>query len=195
MDVMTAAAAAKGDHTMTSNTETQIATPETATAPEAAATGKAKQPKAARKATVAPQKPPVAPAKAKASKKGHPGEEGAQRRQGREVRQANARSPPGQQDRHRAGAGQTRRRCHARGDHEGHRLAGAFGARIHLRDDGEEAGVAGSVRETGRRRARLQPCEVARFHFLSNSARPAPAVAGFFSFGRRIQLGSAWPWE
>ncbi len=72
IDVMTAAEAAKGDHTMTSNTETQIATPETATAPEAAATGKAKQPKAAREATVAPQKPPVAPGKAKASKKTTP---------------------------------------------------------------------------------------------------------------------------
>ncbi len=72
MDVVSAAEAAKGDHTMTSNTETQTAAQETAATPETAPAAKAKQPKAARKATVAPQKPPVAPGKAKASTKATP---------------------------------------------------------------------------------------------------------------------------
>ncbi len=69
MDVVSAAEAVKGDHTMTSNTEMQTAAQETAATPETAPAAKAKQPKATRKTAAAPQKPHVAPAKAKASKK------------------------------------------------------------------------------------------------------------------------------
>jgi hypothetical protein len=66
IDVMSAAAAAPGDCTMTSNTE-EAKTPETAATP-----AKPKQPKANKKPAVAPQKPRVAPAKGKAGNKATP---------------------------------------------------------------------------------------------------------------------------
>jgi hypothetical protein len=66
MDVMTAARAARGDYTMTSNVE------EAKTQEAAATPAKPKQHRANKKATVAPQKPGVAPAKGKAGNKATP---------------------------------------------------------------------------------------------------------------------------
>lgn len=68
MDVMTAAPAAQGDYTMTSNAEEQANTQGTATAPVA----EPKHPKASKKPAGAPQKPRVAPAKGKSGKKTTP---------------------------------------------------------------------------------------------------------------------------
>jgi integrase/recombinase XerD len=70
MDVMTAAAAAKGDLIMTSNAEEQATTEATAAAP--APTANNPKPKAVKKANAAPRAPRVAPGKAKASKKATP---------------------------------------------------------------------------------------------------------------------------
>jgi hypothetical protein len=60
MDVMTAATAAPGDYSMTTNTEDQASTP---------ATAAAREPKATTKAGIAPRKPRVAPTKGKSGKK------------------------------------------------------------------------------------------------------------------------------
>jgi integrase/recombinase XerD len=70
MDVMTAAAAAKGDSIMTSNAEEQATTPATAAAPELKAS--TRNLKATKKADAAPRAPRVAPGKGKASKKASP---------------------------------------------------------------------------------------------------------------------------
>jgi hypothetical protein len=76
MDVMSAAAAAPGDCTMTSNAQ-EAKTQETAGTP-----AKPKQPKTNKKATVAPQKPRVAPAKGKAGNKATPAKKGARAAKG-----------------------------------------------------------------------------------------------------------------
>jgi hypothetical protein len=76
MDVMSAAAAAPGDYTMTSNAQ-EAKTQETAATP-----AKPKQPKANKKATVAPQKPRVAPVKGKAGNKATPAKKGTRATKG-----------------------------------------------------------------------------------------------------------------
>ena len=68
MDVMTAVTTASGDFTMTTNIEEQAATPATATA---------REPKATKRANVAPRKPRVAPARGKSGKKATPAKKGA----------------------------------------------------------------------------------------------------------------------
>src|ERR1022692_1862293 len=68
MDVMNAVPTASGDFTMTTNIEEQAATPATATA---------REPKATKRANVAPRKPRVAPARGKSGKKATPAKKGA----------------------------------------------------------------------------------------------------------------------
>jgi hypothetical protein len=67
MDVMTAVTTASGDFIMTTNIEEQATTPATATA---------REPKATKKANVAPRKPRVAPARGKSGKKATPAKQG-----------------------------------------------------------------------------------------------------------------------
>ncbi len=59
-----------------------------------AAPSESQEPKAATKATAAPQKPRVAPRKAKAEKKGYPGEEGRQGAQKCEGRRSSVARKP-----------------------------------------------------------------------------------------------------
>src|ERR1017187_9216926 len=129
MDVVTAVTTAPGDYTMTTNIEEQATTPATATA---------REPKATKKANVAPRKPRVAPAKGKSGKKGHPSQEGHQRPQGRQKGES---SPRGQQDRQDARPAEAARRSHREGVVESHRLAAAQHPRVHQRNLGEKDGL------------------------------------------------------
>jgi hypothetical protein len=115
----------------------------------------AAHPSPAKKPRAAAQKAHVAPSKARSGNKGHPGEEGYQRREVGQVAQEGNRRPPGQQDRQVRRPAEALRRRHPEGTHESHRLAGALGPWVYVRCPGQEDGADGHVHQGRGRGASL----------------------------------------